>query len=297
MVFPVPAALSEVILGAVSLLYGFCLLAYFAKVARRPGLLQEEVGNLPGRAGIAAMSISMMVMAVVLYSYDRTLAMGALWAGLAMHLGFACVIVFKILTRAGEHRSVTPLWHLHFVGFILGALAAADLGMHRLALILFAATLPAAALIWAASLRQCLGGLPPAPLRPLLTIHLAPASLFATVSTLLGFPNLAFSFALVAIALFLTLLSRCLWMATHGFSPMWGAFTFPVAAFSAAMMFQATPKAIVAALGADILAPVWSVFGVGALLLTSVAVPYITFRVMRDWARGTLAASTNAATA
>jgi tellurite resistance protein len=296
-VFALPAAISELMLGAATLLYGFCLLAYLAKVARRSAVLLEEVGNLPGRAGIAAMSISMMILAVVFYTHNRDLSVGMLAVGMAMHLGFAGALAHRIVTRAGEHRTLTPLWHLHFVGFIVGALAAADLGMRGLALALFVITVPTAALIWAASLRQCVRGLPPPPLRPLLTIHLAPASLFATVSTLLGYANLAFGFAIVAIALFLTLLSRCLWMAAHGFSPIWGAFTFPVAAFLASMLFQATPVAVVALMGGDYLAPLWTGFGGLALMLASVAVPYITFRVMRDWATGALAATTNAATA
>ena len=38
------------------------------------------------------------------------------------------------------------------------------------------ATLPIAALIWGISLAQLIGRIPPAPLRPLLAIHLAPVS-------------------------------------------------------------------------------------------------------------------------
>jgi tellurite resistance protein len=40
--------------------------------------------------------------------------------------------------------------------------------------------------IWALSCGSCARAVPPAPLRPLLAIHLAPAALFATVAGLLA---------------------------------------------------------------------------------------------------------------
>ena len=52
--FQMPAALGEMILGAVTLLFVFCALAYGIKVARRPGVIPEDLRVLPGRAGLAA---------------------------------------------------------------------------------------------------------------------------------------------------------------------------------------------------------------------------------------------------
>lgn len=285
------------ILGAATMLYVFCLLAYLAKFLYRPSVIGEEVGALPGRAGLSALSISFMAMAAVLAPYGHAMALGILWSGLALHLAVTVAIVRYIVNAPSEQRIVTPVWHLHFVGFIVAALAAVQLRLDGLGLFLLVATAPVAAAIWLASAAQYLAAPPVAPLRPLLTIHLAPASLFALVSAQLGYHDLAFGFAVLAVALFLALAARCFWLAASGFSPLWGAFTFPVAAFAVAMTEQATPRILVDAMGFDPAAPFWHAFAVVALVLASVAVPYVTFRVMRDWVRGTLAPATNAATA
>jgi len=50
----------EVILGAVFLLWLGALVAYGAKVARRPGVLAEEVRVLPGQSGLAALGMATM---------------------------------------------------------------------------------------------------------------------------------------------------------------------------------------------------------------------------------------------
>lgn len=296
-VYLLPRAISEMMLGAAVMLYGFCLLAYLAKVAFRPGVIREEIAVLPGRAGLSALSISFMALTAVLEPYGRAMALGALWGGLALHLGLAVLIIGYILRAPSEQRIVTPLWHLHFVGFIVAAIGAAQLRLDGLSLALLVLTMPVAVMIWGASLLQLLTAPPAAPLRPLLTIHLAPASLFAIVLAGLGHDHMGFGFALVAVVLFAILISRCLWLGATGFSPLWGAFTFPVAAFAVAMMVQATPRVLVDAMGFDPAAVFWQVLAPLALLLASIAVPYVTFRVMRDWARGTLAPATNAAVA
>lgn len=296
-VYLLPEAIAEMILGAAMMLYGFCLLAYLAKVLRRPGVIGEEVAVLPGRAGLSALSICFMALAAVLEPYGRPPALGMLWAGMVLHLFLALVIVRYILRAPSEQRVVTPLWHLHFVGFIVAAIAAVQLRMDGMGLFLLVLTIPVALAIWIASAAQYLAAPPVAPLRPLLTIHLAPASLFALVSAQLGYHDMAFGFAVLAVVLFVILVSRCFWLAASGFSPLWGAFTFPVAAFAVAMTMQATPKILVDVMGFDPAAPFWRIFAAVALVLATVAVPYVTFRVLRDWARGTLAPATNAATA
>lgn len=296
-VYLLSVAISEMVLGAATALYAFCLLAYLAKVLYRPSVIAEEVGTLPGRAGLSALSISFMAMAAVLAPYGQPPALGILWAGLALHLAVTVAIVRYIVNAPSEQRIVTPVWHLHFVGFIVAALAAVQLRLDGLGLFLLAVTVPVATAIWLASAAQYLAGPPVAPLRPLLTIHLAPASLFALVAAQLGHHDLAFGFAVLAVALFLALVARCFWLAASGFSALWGAFTFPVAAFAVAMTEQATPRVLVDAMGFDPAAPAWHVLAAAALVLASIAVPYVTFRVMRDWARGALAPATNSATA
>jgi tellurite resistance protein len=169
-----------------------------------------------------------------------------------------------------------------FVGFVIGAMAAALLGHAGLALAILWPTAAAAVAIWAVSAAQLARRPPPAPLRPLLAIHLAPASLFATVAALTGQDILALLFGVVAAAILAALALSARWLAEGGFSPLWGAFTFPLAAFAGAMIR---------------LGDAWGGFGLGMLALACVAVPAIGWGVLRMWPRGTLADRTNAATA
>ena len=85
-------------------------------------------------------------------------------------------------------------------------------------------TVPVAVAIWAISAVQLIRRIPPAPLRPLLAIHLAPASLFASVAALAGQGWLAQGFAALAVILLLALIFSGRWITESGFSALWGAF-------------------------------------------------------------------------
>jgi tellurite resistance protein len=142
--------------------------------------------------------------------------------------------------------------------------------------------LPVALAIWGVSVVQLARRVPPAPLRPMLAIHLAPASLFATTASLTGHTLLAQGFALLALAILIALLAYIRWITETGFSPLWGAFTFPMAAASTALMLQGG---------------VLGLIGQGLLVLALGGVPWIAYRVLKLWPGGRLAAKTNAAEA
>ena len=61
---------------------------------------------------------------------------------------------------------------------------------------------------------------------------------------------------------------------------MWGAFTFPLAAFSAALLALKGPFAL---------------GGLFLLAVATLAIPAIAWRIFTLWGAGTLAAKTNAA--
>jgi tellurite resistance protein len=200
--------------------------------------------------------------------------------GLATHIALAAYLIRFFLTGAPERRVVTPVWHLSFVGFILGPLVWIPLGHNVLAVSILAMTLPIAFAIWTASALQFMRRVPPAPLRPLLAIHLAPASLFAVVLSDLGLPEYAGGFAALAVAILLLLAVGLRWMTEAGFSAMWGAFTFPLAACTSAVLAQG-----------------WALPGAMLLVVASAAVLHIAIKVMKSWADGGLAAKSNAAVA
>jgi tellurite resistance protein len=280
---PAVAGLAEAFLGAVILLFAFAAVAWASKPLRRPAVLAEELRVLPGRAGVAAAVLCVFLTAAVLVPYAPGVARAMVWAGIALLAGLGALIARAFLTGPEEARVVTPVFHLVFVGYIIAPLALIPLGQGGVAAAIFWLTLAVAALIWAESLRQIATRIPPAPLRPLLAIHLAPLSLFATVAALLGWSGLALAFALAGLALLAVLLGTGRWLLAAGFSPLWGAMTFPLAALASAVL-RAVPDPLGLWLGAALV-----------LAATGLNIP-VAVKVLNAWVKGGLAARTNAAT-
>ncbi len=283
--FGIPPAPVEGYLGAVTLLFLFCIVAYGVKVMLRPGVVREDFHVLPGRAGLAAMSMCVMLLSVVMLPYAAGFAQVLLVLGLFLHAVIAVSALRVFLAGPDEARRVTPVMHLTFVGFIVAPLAALPLGMSALTNSILWYSAAAALLIWATGLRPLLAGTAPPPLRPLQAIHLAPAAFVATVAHLSGQTVLGNVFALWAVLLFVILVVRVRWLTAAGFSGFWSAFTFPLAAF-AGMLFV-----VALSLGSE---AVRTLAGL-ALVLATLAIPPIALKVIQLWARGTLAEKTNAA--
>lgn len=283
--FAITPALGELILGATSILFLFTLAAYLAKPLRRPATLAEDLHVLPGRAGLSAASLCLMLFAVVLADYAALVATGLALLAFAVHAVLLVAIIVTLASGPEEGRLVTPVFHLGFVGFIIGGVAANALGHTDIARgILWAMLLPAG-VIWGLSARQLLTRVPPAPLRPLLAIHLAPASLFTILAQQAGLVAPAYAFSALAAAILVALLVSARWLTVAGFSPLWGAFTFPLSAFAVALVVLS---------GGD------GALGVVAgitLVAATLVVPLITYRIFKLWPGGKLAAKTNAATA
>lgn len=276
----VPEGLADLVMGAVLGLWVFCALAYAIKLVRRPGVVLEDLRILPGRAGLAAASVGGLACAVLLGYFSIPVAKVALVMALALHAAVAGLTIHSLVVAPPGAREVTPAWHLSFVGFIVGALAAVPLGWTVLATWILWGTMAAAAVIWSVSAWQLYHRIPPAPLRPLLAIHLAPASLFASVAGLLGMQGLAVGMMVLGMAIGVALLVAGRWITEAGFNPLWGAFTFPAAAFGAALMING-----------------WLMGGVLVTVLALGAIPVVAWRILRMWPAGTLATKTNAATA
>ena len=283
--FGLPSGLGDLILGAVTLLYLFTLLAYAAKLLRRPGVVIEDLRVLPGRAGLAAMTVSLMLLAAALVPLSQGLAQAVLFAGLAGHAVLAVLLIRVLVAAPPEARQVTPVWHLAFVGFIVAPAAAAPLGYLDLVGAILAATLLAAGVIYAVSLAQLGKQGPPPPLRPLQAIHLAPMALFGQAAHLLGLEVTAVIFAVFANVVLAVLLWRARYLTKAGFSPLWGAFTFPLAAYSGLMLALWE------------VSEVFLVLGGLSLITATLIIPAIAAKVLQLWAKGVLAAKTNAAVA
>ncbi|WP_347268268.1 tellurium resistance protein [Paracoccus sp. (in: a-proteobacteria)] len=277
-------ALPMLLAGMVTALWLLATLAYGAKLARRPAVLAEELRILPGRAGIGAAVVAIYAAAQILAPFAPLLARLVLVLGLAAQLAFWAVLIPVLLRVPGQGR-VAPPWQLIFVGPIVAAQAAAGFGWMGLAQALWWPMAAMAGFNWAVSIWQAATERVPAPLRPLLVIHLAPVAMLGNVAAALGWQQVALGFA-IAVALVLALIAlRLRWLTEAGFSPFWGAFTFPMAASSSLW------------LAVSAWAPVWLWPAQLLLVAASLVVPPIMFLTWRAWANGGLAAKSNAAIA
>jgi len=275
-----PGDAAEVLLGAAAALWAFAALAYAAKLIRRPGVIVDEFRVLPARGGVAAASVGGMAVAAVLVPYAPGAAGALLIGALLAHAVQGVVLLAVLRGLPPEARRVNPTLHLSFVGFIVGGLAASGLGWQLLAQVLLGGTLPLAVVLWVVSALQLWREVPPAPLRPLLAIHLAPASLGSMVAGLSGHAGLAVALASVGGVMLSAIIARVRWMTAAGFTPLWGAFTFPLAAYAGAL------------LGVG-----WVWPGLVVLIGAGGVAPAIAWAVLRHWPGGRLAARTNAARA
>jgi tellurite resistance protein len=233
------------------------------------------------------MSLSGMLMAAAITPMSEGLASTVLTLAVAGHGVLLVLVVATLLRAAPEARTVTPIWHLTFVGFIITPIAAVPLGWDTFAHIVFWISLIAAVIIWSISAVQFSKRDVPAPLRPLLAIHLAPSAMLGSVAMLLGYTGAGFGLGIASVAYVLMLLARVRWLLSGGFTPLWGAFTFPLAAFASQMQLLD---------GAGMGGPFHIIGGV-ALIAATLIVPYILWKVVQLWTKGTLAVKTNASEA
>lgn len=273
-----PLAFADLLLGAVAVLWAYAVFAYGMKLGKRPSVVMEDLKTLPGRTGLAAATVGGMALAAAVVPFSIPLGKGVLVAALVGHGAVMLVTVRALLSLPREARDVNPGWHLTFIGYVVGGLAAVAVGWSVLALALVWWTVVVAGAIWAVSLVQLIKRIPPAPLRPLLAIHLAPMSFISTIAAALGMEGVALAALALATAIFLALLAAGRWITEAGFNAMWAAFTFPLTAYGGALF----------ASGFDLAGMVVLVAALGVI-------PPITYRVITLWGSGRLAAVTNAA--
>jgi tellurite resistance protein len=276
-----PGAPVEAALGALAGLWLFAMLALTAKLIRRPAVLSQDLRPLPGRAGLAAATMSGMAFASVVLPYAPRLALILVTASLAGHALLALFLA-RHLSRDVDGKMIDPTWQLSFAGFAAGAPVLADLGWQTPARMVFAFCLLAAVLIWFVSLVQLTRRIPPAPLRPLLALHLVPAALLSTVASLTDQPVLAAALLALAILIALALMASARWILAAGFTPLWAALTLPLAAFAIALLTFGAPG---------------SLPGLVVCIAALALIPTLGWKILKLWPGGKLAARTNAATA
>jgi tellurite resistance protein len=272
----------DLLAGVAVALWLFGAVAYGAKVARRPGVVVDDLRVLPGRSGLAALTMGGMAAATLIAPHAEAVAKALGILALVGHGVLAVLLMRLLLSLPPESRQVNPTLHLSLVGFIVAAPLAVALGWMGLATVLLWLTLPIAVGIWALSAAAFVKAVPPQPLRPLLAIHIAPAALLSTVAGLLGLATLSTVLVLAGLALAVALGASGRWILGAGVTPIWGAFTFPLAALAVALLRSG-----------GILPWVGIVVSVLALAV----IPWILWWVLKRWPGGRLASVTNAAEA
>lgn len=111
-------------------------------------------------------------------------------------------------------------------------------------------------------------------------MHLAPAALFAIVAAATGLQVFATGFAVLTLALLTSFLIAGPWLTATGFSPLWSAFTFPLAASASALLVQDGRK-------------IFEIAGLGVLIGATLVIPLILVLVFRQWITGQLAPISN----
>jgi tellurite resistance protein len=277
-----PSGAGDLLSGVAVALWLFASFAYAVKALRRPGVVIEDLRVLPGRSGLAAMTMGGMAAATLIAPYAPGLAKGVIIVALAAHAVLAGLLLRLLAGLPPEARQVNPTLHLSFVGFIVAGPAAVAVGWTTLATVLFWMTFPVAIGLWTLNAVQFTRAVPPAPLRPLLAIHVAPAALLASVAGLLGMVGLATGLVMVGLLLAVALAVSARWLLAAGVTPMWGAMTFPLAALAAALIRTGGG---------------WQLVGIGLTALALGVIPWIMWWVLKRWPGGKLAAVTNAAEA
>jgi tellurite resistance protein len=116
----------------------------------------------------------------------------------------------------------------------------------------------------------------------MLVLHLAAVGVLSTTATLIGQDMLALGLALAAALILAALVVNARWLLAAGFTPLWGAMTFPLALCATAFL----------TLGGN-----FTPLGLILTLASLVMIPPIAWQVLKQWPGGRLAAKTNAAEA
>jgi len=227
---PIAHEIGDVLLGLGCAYYLFFLICYLCKLVARPMVLFEDSTIPPARAGIAAMAMSMMLLAAALLPFGIS-APFVWWAGVIAQIGASAIGVYAIWHDPPEAKQFSTFQYLIFVGPVVGPIAGIRLGYVTESIVLTLAALVAYVIITIGLALQMRRQRPPVPLRPSLAIMLAPVCLFATSFGLLGvdWAFVGFYWASMVVAGGLILLVP--WMIKGGWSPVWASFTFPLAAF------------------------------------------------------------------
>jgi len=259
---------------------------YLVKLIIRPSVLLEDMRTPPARAGIAAMAMAMMILAAALLPLGVSLPL-VWWLGVAMQIAASAIVLIATFRGPAEARQFSTFQYLTFVGPVVGPIAGVPLGYVWQSYVLIMAALLAYVMVTIGIIWTLRRNPLPIPLRPSMMIFLAPPCIFALGFGSLGYDHIFTLFYWLGSAVAFGLLLLVPWMIKSGYTPVWAAFTFPIAAFlNVQLMAVAKGHGF------------WAITGVYAgLLIGTPVVLYLVYRTVMEWVSGQLARKSGAATA
>lgn len=283
---PIPHEIGDMILGFSTAFYLYFLALYVAKIVARPAVLFEDMRLPPARGGIATLAMSALLLAAALQPFNIPVRQ-IWWAGVILQIAATVIFLHAFWKEPAPQHSFTPFMYVTFVGPVVGPIAGIPLGYVWESVVLVIMALIPFVVITIGYTLKLVRSRPIPPLRPALAIYLAPVGLFAMGFGLLGVEWAFWLFYYWSWAIALILLGLGLWLTEGGWTPIWGAFTFPIATF-------ANVQVMAIGMGASVLGPLglWA-----ALILGTPLIFYIVYKSVGAWVSGDLSKKSGAATA
>jgi tellurite resistance protein len=259
---------------------------YIAKVIARPAVLTEDMRTPPARAGIAAMAMAMMLLALALLPFNLYVPQ-VWWTGVVLQIAASAIVLHAIWLDPPEKRHFSTFQYLTFVGPVIGPFTGVPLGYIWESYWLIMASLVAYVIVTIGILVTLKRDPIPKALRPSITIFLAPLCLFALGFDALGEQQIFVYFYWASNVAAAGLLLLAPWMMRGGYTPVWAAFTFPVAAYlNVQVVALANGHGFYAMLGT------YAAMAIGTPLIL-----YMVYRTVMEWVTGDLAKKSHAASA
>lgn len=285
LVFSVPSVIGAVVLILGTVMTLFFAISYARKFLARPGILMEDLSVVTARGALPALPMALMLIAAGLAPFG-TLAAQLFWfPGLILQFVMLAAVLLAYFRSNLERRATNPLLFLPFCGFLVAPLAGSRLGYDALTSAIFTACLPVYFVILAGSIKNAMMEPIAHSQRAAQVVHLAPISLFGLIAAMLGHSAEFTVCVFLSGMLALILLMWSGWISEAGWRPVWGALTFPVAAFTNLQLVAANRDFGV----------VSDVMALGGLVVGSALTGLVAVRMLQSWIRGELAEQSMAA--
>ncbi len=259
---------------------------YLRKLIARPAVLMEDMHTPPARAGIAALAMSMMILAAALLPFGVSVPL-VWWTGVILQIIASAIVLQAIWRDPPEKRHFSTFQYLTFVGPVVGPIAGVPLGYVWQSQVLVMAALLAYVIVTIGILVTLRRDPIPAPLRPSVTIFLAPVCMFALGFGVLGNDAAFAVFYWAGSVMALGLLALVPWMVRGGYTPVWASFAFPIGGFlNVQVMALSKGYGILAEIG------VYATMAIGTPVVL-----YLVYRTVMEWVTGDLSRKSHAATA